>query len=192
MVLQATAADQHDTNSQQQHHDEARHTNSRCPDERTDIMMTNMTQTLNNNIMMKQDTRIRDGVMSEQSNHSCSGPRDFEPSSKKKLSQVSSKDNSSSRAAVSSSNDPKKAPWRNRSASDVAIHLYRSACASFLLGTASFCLPSTTMIASQPVSFWAVMQSFFRFTCTRCPCHSPSNSTPHLERIFATTWSTSE
>ena len=27
------------------------------------------TQSLNNNIMMKQDTRIRDGVMSEQSNH---------------------------------------------------------------------------------------------------------------------------
>ena len=83
-------------------------------------------------------------------------------------------------------------PWHNQSASDVAIHLYRSACASFLMGTANICLPWTTMIASQPISFLAVMRSFFCFTCTRCPCLSPSKSTPHLERSFTTTWSTSE
>ena len=109
---------------------------------------TKMTLTLsfNNNIMMKQDTRIRDEVMRS----------DSEPLSKQVESSVI-------REFVTSS----RPPWHYRSASDVAIHLYRSACASFLVGTASFCLPSTTMIASQPVSFLAVMRSFFRVTCTR-------------------------
>ena len=124
VLLQATAADQHDTNCvfEQRHHDEARHTRTRWNDERTVESFCGRVHGIQN------------------------PPRTM-------LSHVSSEDNGSSRAAVSSSNDPKP-PCHNRSASDVAIHLYRSVCASFLTGTASFCLPSTTMIASQPSRFF--------------------------------------
>ena len=56
----------------------------------TQLQRTKMTQTLsvNHNIMMKRDTRIRDGMMSEQANHLCWGPWDSEPSSKTVESSV--------------------------------------------------------------------------------------------------------
>ena len=136
----------------------------------------------------QQDTQIRDGVITKQLKHLCtqvSSYRRVRLRARMRKTRVGH-EQPSPRATIQYllCTTDQRMTWRS-----TCVVL----CASFLMRPDSFSLPSIKMRRNQPVFvFWAVMQSFFRFTCKRCPCQLPSNSTPDVQRLVHTTLSSSE